>query len=333
MQIFINGKELQATLENEKNAFEVLKPIEEWCNSNFFLINKVIIDDKEYSSEIDEEYTNISIDTISKIEIEALTHSEYYLSSLLSIIEYINIIAKTISLESSDIDNLKDGLSWILDSLPRAIFLCNMNLETYNILHILKMIEVKLERLNTLTDNNADIKSIQDFFETDIKSFIIEKVIPTMEVVLEDAKINTIIIFANNITKENSLYKIGTLPTFLPLIQEILDKVVSKLQTGNDKDAFLYAEKFSRIVEFTFSIISTVADVYSLDYSDISFNNTNLKDYIADFNDMMNNVLDAFSNEDYISIADLLEYEIKDRIENIMNYIPEIEKHIEKLNV
>lgn len=333
MQIFINGKELQATLENEKNAFEVLKPIEEWCNSNFFLINKVIIDDKEYSSEIDDEYTNISIDTISKIEIEALTHSEYYLSSLLSIIEYINIIAKTNSLESSDIDNLKDGLSWILDSLPRAIFLCNMNLETYNILHILKMIEVKLERLNTLTDNNADIKSIQDFFETDIKSFIIEKVIPTMEVVLEDAKINTIIIFANNITKENSLYKIGTLPTFLPLIQEILDKVVSKLQTGNDKDAFLYAEKFSRIVEFTFSIISTVADIYSLDYSDISFNNTNLKDYIADFNDMMNNVLDAFSNEDYISIADLLEYEIKDRIENIMNYIPEIEKHIEKLNV
>lgn len=333
MQIFINGKELQATLENEKNAFEVLKPIEEWCNSNFFLINKVIIDDKEYSSEIDDEYTNISIDTISKIEIEALTHSEYYLSSLLSIIEYINIIAKTSSLESSDIDNLKDGLSWILDSLPRAIFLCNMNLETYNILHILKMIEVKLERLNTLTDNNADIKSIQDFFETDIKSFIIEKVIPTMEVVLEDAKINTIIIFANNITKENSLYKIGTLPTFLPLIQEILDKVVSKLQTGNDKDAFLYAEKFSRIVEFTFSIISTVADIYSLDYSDISFNNTNLKDYIADFNDMMNNVLDAFSNEDYISIADLLEYEIKDRIENIMNYIPEIEKHIEKLNV
>ena len=144
MQIFINGKELQATLENEKNAFEVLKPIEEWCNSNFFLINKVIIDDKEYSSEIDEEYTNISIDTISKIEIEALTHSEYYLSSLLSIIEYINIIAKTSSLESSDIDNLKDGLSWILDSLPRAIFLCNMNLETYNILNILLKLYIVL---------------------------------------------------------------------------------------------------------------------------------------------------------------------------------------------
>ena len=48
---------------------------------------------------------------------------------------------------------------------------------------------------------------------------------------------------------------------------------------------------------------------------------------------MMNNVLEAFSNEDYISIADLLEYEIKERIENIMNYIPLVEEYIEKLNV
>ena len=44
MKIFINGKELSATLENEKNAYEVLKPVEEWCNSNSFLINRIIID-------------------------------------------------------------------------------------------------------------------------------------------------------------------------------------------------------------------------------------------------------------------------------------------------
>ena len=48
---------------------------------------------------------------------------------------------------------------------------------------------------------------------------------------------------------------------------------------------------------------------------------------------MMNIVLDSFANVDYISIADLLEYEIKDRIENIMNYIPLVEEYIEKLNV
>ena len=48
---------------------------------------------------------------------------------------------------------------------------------------------------------------------------------------------------------------------------------------------------------------------------------------------MMNNLLEAFSNEDYISIADLLEYEIKEKIENIMDYIPLLEEYIERLDV
>ena len=48
---------------------------------------------------------------------------------------------------------------------------------------------------------------------------------------------------------------------------------------------------------------------------------------------MMNNVLEAFSNEDYISIADILEYEIKDKLKDIINYIPVVEEYIEKLNV
>ena len=46
----------------------------------------------------------------------------------------------------------------------------------------------------------------------------------------------------------------------------------------------------------------------------------------------MNNLLEAFSNEDYISIADLLEYEIKEKIENIMDYIPLLEEYIERLD-
>ena len=71
MNIFINGKELSAIIENEKNAYEVLKPIEKWCNSNDFLINKIIIDNIELEPYINEEYTNIDLENINKIEIEA----------------------------------------------------------------------------------------------------------------------------------------------------------------------------------------------------------------------------------------------------------------------
>lgn len=338
MKIFINGKELSATLENEKNAYEVLKPVEEWCNSNSFLINRILIDEKEMSPYIDEEYKNIAIENIKKIDIEALSHSEYYLSSMISIIEYIEKVSKvdSITLSEKDIEDLKDGIFWILDSVPRAIFLCNMNLETHGVIHILKMLEVKLERLNTLTDNeeyNNYSDKVKEFFQDDFKPFLNDKVLPSMDMVLQDAKINAIIIFANNINENNALYKIGTLPKFQPFIIEILDEVVDKLQTGKDKEAFIYAEKFSHIVGLSFSVLSKVAEICSIDYSNIKIDNISLLDSINDFNSMMNNLLDAFSNEDYISIADLLEYEIKEKIENIMDYTPLLEEYIERLNV
>lgn len=338
MKIFINGKELSATLENEKNAYEVLKPVEEWCNSNSFLINRILIDEKEMSPYIDEEYKNIAIENIKKIDIEALSHSEYYLSSMISIIEYIEKISKvdSITLSEKDIEDLKDGIFWILDSVPRAIFLCNMNLETHGVIHILKMLEVKLERLNTLTDNeeyNNYSDKVKEFFQDDFKPFLNDKVLPSMDMVLQDAKINAIIIFANDINENNALYKIGTLPKFQPFIIEILDEVVDKLQTGKDKEAFIYAEKFSHIVGLSFSVLSKVAEICSIDYSNIKIDNISLLDSINDFNSMMNNLLDAFSNEDYISIADLLEYEIKEKIENIMDYTPLLEEYIERLNV
>lgn len=338
MKIFINGKELSATLENEKNAYEVLKPVEEWCNSNSFLINRILIDEKEMSPYIDEEYKNIAIENIKKIDIEALSHSEYYLSSMISIIEYIEKVSKvdSITLSEKDIEDLKDGIFWILDSVPRAIFLCNMNLETHGVIHILKMLEVKLERLNTLTDNeeyNNYSDKVKEFFQDDFKPFLNDKVLPSMDMVLQDAKINAIIIFANNINENNALYKIGTLPKFQPFIIEILDEVVDKLQTGKDKEAFIYAEKFSHIVGLSFSVLSKVVEICSIDYSNIKIDNISLLDSINDFNSMMNNLLDAFSNEDYISIADLLEYEIKEKIENIMDYTPLLEEYIERLNV
>lgn len=339
MKIFINGKELYATLENEKNAYEVLNPLEEWCNSNSFLINRIIINEKEMSPYIDKEYETISIENIKQIEIEALSHSEYYLSSIISITEYIEKISKTDSatLTENDIEALKDGIFWVLDSIPRAIFLCNMNLETHGIIHILKMLEVKLERLNSLKNNEKDeedyLNKVKEFFQDDLKPFVNDKVLPTMELVLEDAKINTMIIFANDINENNALYKIGTLPKFQPFITEILDEVVNKLQTGKDKEAFIYAEKFSHIVGLSFSILSKVAEVCSINYSNIKIEKISLLDAINDFNSMMNNLLDAFSNEDYISIADLLEYEIKEKIENIMDYIPLLEEYIERLNV
>ena len=329
----VREEEIEDVLINMKAKEELV--IEDRENEEWVYLSSYYMAEKNVAEKL------IKLDqckNIKKIDIEALSHSEYYLSSMISIIEYIEKISKvdSITLSEKDIEDLKDGIFWILDSVPRAIFLCNMNLETHGVIHILKMLEVKLERLNTLTDNeeyNNYSDKVKEFFQDDFKPFLNDKVLPSMDMVLQDAKINAIIIFANNINENNALYKIGTLPKFQPFIIEILDEVVDKLQTGKDKEAFIYAEKFSHIVGLSFSVLSKVAEICSIDYSNIKIDNISLLDSINDFNSMMNNLLDAFSNEDYISIADLLEYEIKEKIENIMDYTPILEEYIERLNV
>ena len=88
--------------------------------------------------------------------------------------DYIKKIAVTDSaiLSEKDMEDLKDGFAWILDSIPRVIFLCNMSLESHNSMHLLKMLEVKLERLTSLTEKNEDIEKIRDYFNDDVKTFI-----------------------------------------------------------------------------------------------------------------------------------------------------------------
>lgn len=332
MNIFINGKELSITLEKEKNIYELLKPIEEWCNSNELLISRMLLDGKEMSNTIDEKYISIPIDKIKEINIEALSYSEYSLDSIISITEYMEKISETVpeTINENDINALLEGINWILESVPRTIFLFNMSLESYNLMHLLKMLEVKLERLGSLVENKEDFVV---FFKEDLKHFLKDKMIPVMKDIIKEATINTLCSLTLNINKNNALYKIGSIIKFSPLIYDMIEHIVNKLQTGEDKEAFIYAEKFSRSVGYIFNILSKVSQIYDIDYKKIYINKENFEDKVNDFNSMMNNVLEAFSNEDYVSIADILEYEIKEKIENIMEYIPIIEANIEKLDV
>lgn len=332
MNIYINGKNLSITLEKEKNLYEILKPIEEWCNLNEFLINKIFINETEFSNEIDDKYSSIPIEEIKNINIEALSYGEYSLDSIISIIGYIEKISETVAetLRENDINDLIDGINWLLESIPRAIFLFNMNLESYNIMHLLKMLEVKLERIGELVENKDEFI---EFFKEDLKPFLKDKVLPVMNDIIKEAKINTLSNFALNVNKNNALYKIGSIIRFAPFITDTLENIVNNLQTGDDREAFIYAEKFSRSVGYIFNVFSSVAGIYNIDYRNITKNEETLREIINDFNDMMNNVLEAFSGEDYVSIADILEYEIKEKLENIIEYIPLIEDYIEKLNV
>lgn len=330
MKVFINNKELSISLENEKNAFDIISQIEILCNENKLLISRILINDEEF---ILSNTCNVEVKKIEIINIEALSFTEYALDSLFSIREYTQRISDITpeTVIDDDVDSILEGINWILESVPQVLFLVNMALEDYSIMHILKILEVKKENLIALkNDDNKD--NIIEFLKDDLKPFLKEKMIITMDILISEAEINTILALTINTDKSNALYRISSLKAFSDVIVKLIRNIVDNLQTGNDKDAFILSEKFSKVVSSIFAVISQVLNIYDINLESIKKDGVSLKEKVLNFNNITNNIVDAFQNEDYVSIADILEYEIIDEIESIMDYIDIIEKEIENKN-
>jgi len=329
MKVFINNKEIDITLEGETKLKEVIDPIEKMCNDNGLLISRTIVNDEVAPIENIESLDILSVNTL---HIEALSYSEHALETLSSIREYIVTVSDTIneSITDEDINNVTHGIDWIVEALPQIIFLLNMKLETHSVMHIIKTLEVKKENILNLEQDREELKK---FLVNDIKPFLKDKMLATLKLIESDGEINAIAMLTVDVNKGNALYRVGALNGFLFIINKIIDDVVLNLQKGNDKEAFILSEKFSRAVSSTFTIISSVLNIYDIDITTVKKDGVPLSEKADLFNEIINNIIEAFKNEDYISIADLLEYEVKGETLSIFEYIPIIEKEIENKNV
>jgi len=89
MEIKINGKVLDASLENENTLGEVLASLEEYLSNAGHRISQLNIDGKLVNASMIEEYFNKEIKSINSIEIHTNVIAELTAASLLNLIEDI----------------------------------------------------------------------------------------------------------------------------------------------------------------------------------------------------------------------------------------------------
>ncbi|OVE74091.1 hypothetical protein BVX93_00500 [bacterium B13(2017)] len=92
-----------------------------------------------------------------------------------------------------------------------------------------------------------------------------------------------------------------------------IDDIVSDLIKG-DKDASfkkfnIFLGKFRDIIQ----LLKTIETLFSLNYEEIKFNNTNLQTFSEDLIKILTEVKDSLVKEDLVTLSDLLEYEIKEK--------------------
>ena len=118
MTILINEQEVDFTLETEENAFQIYEAINSWLKESCFLLYSFEIDGIETDPD-DKTWKKKPAIEINQIKVTALSEKEYLLTGLLTVAEYINLLLRAVSSESSKIlTDLMEEYPSIIKNIP-----------------------------------------------------------------------------------------------------------------------------------------------------------------------------------------------------------------------
>ena len=163
MEIKINGKPADITLENEKTVGEVLSGIQTWLESTGFSVSGLEIDSKSYGSLSLESAFSLSLEGLSSIDIQTSGWADLFLEALTSLLKDLELYDKT---EPEDQKNFREH--WSL-SAP-ALFLKDHDTNLYNavlnainnsdVMNITGTIPVILERIREIKNPVEEMNAI-----------------------------------------------------------------------------------------------------------------------------------------------------------------------------
>lgn len=327
MQFFINGQSLDVTFDGSETIERIFNDINSWCEQSELVINKITINQEHKFYSVDEKIFDMFTDKndIKEVYIEAVSNFEYAYNSFITIVDYVRLLATTDVADKIDVADVVNGANMVIDGIPRTTFLLGATLEKYDIIGEIKVFEARIERLKEF-ENDQDAAA--ECFTNDVQPFMRDTFLKIMLSILDDVEVALLVSISNNITLNNALYRIGMLSSFIEPLLHVIDDIVSYIQIGDDKQGFLKIEKFSKSIEVIFAIVAKVLSVYELKYEDISHNDEDFISFIEELNSQMNAIVDAFDNNDYVTVADVLEYEVKDKLLVLGDYMAVIEKTI-----
>ncbi len=298
MEITLNSKPFDVTLEDEKNLGELFSGISEWLNQTGYEITELIQDGEKLELYNDEWQDNL-LNSINNLDIITIPGSARYIDDLQVIYQSISLLLNAVDKDNFPlIDDLLSELPYITGVLD--IFLSKKDISDFGK-------EKMINLINAYTNSGKR----------------------------ESAKKNMLLEYLNNLTLIlKSRIKEVTSP--YPELQDttkklkslipIITDVALMLQTGNDKKAmdsvlqFIdLSEKLIRI--FPFLVEQGYTDIREQFIEDDNFNN-----FYKDLNDILIELVEAFNINDSILIGDLMEYEIAPGIEKLLEYLKLVEK-------
>lgn len=252
MTLFINEELVDFTLEGKEKAGDVYDSIKEFLSVSNRMIYSFLVDGKETDPE-EVHWRDKTLIQIDKIEVIALTESEYRLTGLLTIAEYINFFIRSVS------ENRLNDLTELLKDYDSISLNITLFVPGEQGLVLKSHFDTVMEKSGLLSGT---------FNENYKKDFLLE--IDKVSELIQSA--------AREI--EDPINELGHAIKAAETLNPDLSEVSLLLQTGKDNEAMKIVVKLTEVLQKIIRLFT----IYNTDNIDIEKLNTVLKEMVEAFN-------------------------------------------------
>ncbi|MCX8028651.1 MAG: hypothetical protein N2712_01480 [Brevinematales bacterium] len=305
MDIYIMGNKVDYKIENEKTIKDIIDSIFEIVNNYGHSITEIKVDGKVFSID-DPTLQEIVIDDVDNLEIETASYFEISSALIYSLQLYIKSLKNVIEKNNLDFATFDQAKSWISDVLTTPIntlFIFSPKSE-----YITKRDEI-VRFISSFTYNDFSNPARKQEFQNKINE---------LEILLKD-----IMGVLEKISEEGNVFFDTSIDNDLSNMLRLLDDIPLKLQLGKEVEALQdideFSETFLELIEFLRYIISNSnSRIFSQNKETFNFSR------FENITSIIEEIINSIQNKDYVSVSDLMSYELKPLVEELQKFIKDI---------
>ena len=322
MEVRINDYPVEIMLENEKTAQDVVKSITDWINEKNLIFLGVDIDGNYHDSGM---VPPVPVETISLMNCLVQSRADVVYETVNEGIAYCDRVLGFLQhsgddgIDSDELGDLISGMEWLQEVFTTIAGLLKIDLDQVSFRD--EKVSAYIEKLNAMKHRivgfMAEMKEEDDI---DIEENLFYSLREVFGMFLVSEEMKRLIIDSID-SPDVLLQSLKEIKDMIPEQVELLEQIAAAYQTGNDPEG---VDKLFRFIDFLFTYTRTcyqVSPVFGVDLKEVVIDGISLDDKNRELQTLMNETMDIMENNDMISLADILEYEIKESLANIDRYI------------
>jgi len=330
MEILINERKLDFTLEKEENVGEVIRGLEKYVQKNGNIIVSVFVDDAEVRLDCDSEPFTSDVNEVKKIEIKTSSFLECALNTLLTMGEYITTILN----EYLGADLIKK-----YDSIMEG-----MKLIREGLIDVLQSLDVNAISVLRGDASLADtLLTLSSFVEEYDRKYVDAEGAARLESLLKNILAFIPKVFGWAMVKNFHNVSFDEPKVFVylhPVIEDLhrlcttssgkFEKIGTHLQLGEDKKALSDLFYITELLEEIVAVFTFVKKTAPAGTENVLKEGGGAEKVFHELSAHLREVETAFRDGDMISVGDILEYEARPLFDTLAEVVEKIHKIVER---